>query len=284
MKEAIIVDIAVESINAPSSVTKGEISAIKVGVINNGTSNETFTVNLTDATDGITIDSMEVALSAGSSQVLTFNWDTNSASIGSHSIKAEADIQDTNNNNNAKTAIVEVKERLPLTIGASSLANGEVGIDYNDSLEVSGGFPPYSIEIIKGKLPLGLSINAGGIITGMPTNSKNSGFKVKVTDQKGASATKEFAIKIHPELKITTKNLKSGKVGKKYSRTLKATGGLKPYEWLIVSGKLPNGLFFDNSKGSITGVPIEAGNFDITFKVRDQLGGASQKSFRLAIS
>jgi len=105
-------DVAVTNIQAPSSVIKGEIASVQVTVANEGTFNETFAVSLTDTTDGITIGSSSLSLAAGASQVLTFNWDTSTSSIGSHIIKAEASAVEgeTDTADNSKTTVIEVKE------------------------------------------------------------------------------------------------------------------------------------------------------------------------------
>lgn len=76
-----------------------------------------------------------------------------------------------------------------LTITPTSLPNGAQGIDYNQTISVSGGVAPYSFAISAGALPSGLSLNAtSGVISGTPTSSGAANFTVRVTDSSGGTA------------------------------------------------------------------------------------------------
>lgn len=169
----------------------------------------------------------------------------------------------------------------PLTLGASVL-EGEVGVVYSGSLRISGGLPPYTIRIIKGVLPSGLSLGPEGIL-GTPAKVGNTSLTVQVTDTLGSSVSKKINLKILKAVSIATKTLGKGKVGKKYNTTLKATGGKKPYAWLLVSGDLPEGLNLDSSTGKITGIPLSSGSFNLTFQVTDPLEGVISKDFTLIV-
>lgn len=170
----------------------------------------------------------------------------------------------------------------PLTIGASSLPEGEVNVAYAGDLEVTGGVPPYTVQLTKGTLPDGLAFGSPEI-NGTPTKAGSKSFTVTVTDQEDASVTKTFKMKIFKALSVTTKSLKKGKQGKKYTAAVKATGGKKPHTW-SVSGDLPGGLDFDETTGKITGTPTQAGTFNVTFQVTDPLGGTDEESFTLTIN
>jgi hypothetical protein len=71
-----------------------------------------------------------------------------------------------------------------LTITTASLATGVVGVPYSQTLNATGGTPPYIWTITSGRLPAGLSLNAAtGQITGIPTFSPASSIvTLKVTD------------------------------------------------------------------------------------------------------
>lgn len=180
----------------------------------------------------------------------------------------------------AKTAVAIFT--IPLTIGASVL-EGEVGMAYQGSLGISGGLPPYTISVVKGALPAGLSLNSEGIV-GTPTKAGNSRFTVRATDWLNSLVSKKAGMKVFKALSISTKRLKKGKVGKKYSATLTATGGKKSYTWSLVSGSLPGGLSLNSSTGKIAGIPTASGSFTLTFQMVDVLGGEASKSFLLDIN
>jgi serine protease len=84
-------DVAVTAIDAPSSTTIGTPVSIDVTVTNEGTFSETTAVSLTDTTVGVPpVGSSSVTLSAGSTQVISFDWDTKDLLAGDHALLAEA--------------------------------------------------------------------------------------------------------------------------------------------------------------------------------------------------
>ncbi len=88
----------------------------------------------------------------------------------------------------------------PLTIVTSSLAGGTVGTSYSQSLSASGGTSPYTWSLVQGQgtLPPGLSLSAGGVITGTPTTAGTYNFTVRVTDNVGATAQRALGIVVSP--------------------------------------------------------------------------------------
>lgn len=67
---------------------------------------------------------------------------------------------------------------------------------------------------------------------------------------------------------ITTLELDTGDVNVEYSDTLYAEGGVSPFRWSKISGKLPEGIIF-YTNGIVSGVPTESGNFQFSVKVTD---------------
>ncbi|HXU09829.1 MAG TPA: matrixin family metalloprotease, partial [Blastocatellia bacterium] len=59
----------------------------------------------------------------------------------------------------------------PLSIATTSLVAGLVNTSYNQSLIANGGTPSYTWSLVagQGSLPAGLSLSAGGVISGTPT-------------------------------------------------------------------------------------------------------------------
>jgi len=78
--------------------------------------------------------------------------------------------------------------------------------------------------------------------------------------------------------------MRSGKNGKAYKATVRASLGKSPYTWALIGGSLPAGLNLDTAAGVISGVPTATGSFELTLQVTDSLGGKDQKSFTLAIN
>ena len=84
----------------------------------------------------------------------------------------------------------------PLSITTTSLPGGTVGSGYAQTVLASGGTPPYSWSLVQGQgvLPPGLSLAAGGAISGTPTTAGTYNFTVRVADSASASAQKALSI------------------------------------------------------------------------------------------
>ena len=67
---------------------------------------------------------------------------------------------------------------------------------------------------------------------------------------------------------VTTKALRSGRVGTPYAEQLAVSGGTPPYTWSIASGSLPAGVAIA-ANGALSGTPTAAGAPLVTFRVRD---------------
>jgi hypothetical protein len=99
---------------------------------------------------------------------------------------------------------------------------------------------------------------------------------VQVTDAQvpADTATRALAITIaaapQPDpLVITTTSLPAARRNRNYSATLRASGGVTPYTWSIVSGTLPSGLTLNASSGVISGRPTTRGTWVFTVRVSD---------------
>jgi hypothetical protein len=176
-----------------------------------------------------------------------------------------------------------------LTITTQVLPGGNVGTAYDQTLAAAGGIPGYvwSLNAGSNPLPVGLSLNPSGVISGTPTTAGATTITVRVTDSVGGTATKELSITISPAgvvpLTITTVSpLPGGTVGSVYSVTVSATGGTGTRTWSIVSGTLPTGLTLNSSTGAISGTPTTAGTSTVTIQVQDS--GNPQQSIQRQFS
>jgi hypothetical protein len=79
---------------------------------------------------------------------------------------------------------------------------------------------------------------------------------------------------------MVAKPLPPGIVGRPYSQTLEAKGGIPPYTWAIVKGQLPPNLVLSAGGGSISGTPTATGIFDVVFSVSDR--GSPTRATQLA--
>jgi hypothetical protein len=160
-----------------------------------------------------------------------------------------------------------------LAISTTSLTSATLGSFTSKSMSATGGVKPYVWSLASGTLPPGLSQNATtGTISGTPTMSGTYSFTVKVTDSQAVPyvATKEFTLIVTVgQLTISTASLTYATLGTSTSKSLTATGGIKPYAWSLVSGTLPPGLKQSATTGTISGTPSAPGTYDFTVKVSD---------------
>ena len=161
---------------------------------------------------------------------------------------------------------------LNLTITSTSpLPGGIADQAYSELLTAAGGMPPYSWDMASGSLPDGLTLDAGGEISGAPASAGFFNPTVQVTDDVGTSAEKTFPLQIVSELNVNTGSpLPGGTVGVPYVTSVFASGGTGVQSWSLVDGSLPPGLTLSfSSFVNITGTPIQSGTFDFTLEVTD---------------
>jgi hypothetical protein len=92
---------------------------------------------------------------------------------------------------------VHVSAPLALTPGTGVLMGGTQGTTYSTTIVPTGGVAPYTISLITGNVPAGLTFN-NGAITGNPTGTGLSSFTVQAKDSSNPAqvTTQAFSINI----------------------------------------------------------------------------------------
>jgi hypothetical protein len=196
----------------------------------------------------------------------------------------------------ANTTVTANWGSTPLGFLESTLPDGNVGADYNVSINTTGGQGgPHLFSLAAGALPDGLQMDQffgvqSTLIHGRPTRQQVSTFTVRVQDQAGNTATRTFTITIQAPvtLAITLPGpvAKSGTRGQFYFQNLFASGGRTPYTWSITGGALPPGLrVIRASNGNrIEGTPTSRGTFTFALTVRDQDGQQATQQTSITIN
>jgi hypothetical protein len=159
-----------------------------------------------------------------------------------------------------KTLTLKVNPALQIT--TSSLAGGNVGMVYTQTLAAAGGKAPYAWSIQSGTLPSGMWIDTAGVISGTPTTAGGPTIiTFYVSDLLGSAAVKDLSITItYMQPSITT----SAATG--IGITTATLNGI-----LNTVGSAQNvGLFFEYWKGNdtatmVTAVPSSASSGNTPF-------------------
>ena len=85
----------------------------------------------------------------------------------------------------------------PLAVATEALAFGVAGTEFAQTLSATGGRPPYSWSLAdSATLPSGLSLDASGLVHGVPSAPFSGSVFVRVTDANGSVAQSDIALDI----------------------------------------------------------------------------------------
>jgi hypothetical protein len=159
----------------------------------------------------------------------------------------------------------------PLSITTTIADDGVVGSAYSESIFATGGQGAKSFTISAGALPAGLTLGAGGVISGTPAGpAGTSNFTVSVTDSAATPATdtQALAIDVVEPLVIETAVVPNAAIGDDYSEPIVVVGGTVPYSFGL-TGSPPSGLHIDAS-GTLNGtIAQNARTGDFAVEVTD---------------
>jgi hypothetical protein len=101
-----------------------------------------------------------------------------------------------------------------LTTTQSVLDKATRGVRYRATLQIGGGAAPYTVALVAGRLPVGLSLGANGVVSGIPrekTGKRSFRFVVMVTDHYGAQTPILFSVPYAGNAKTVKKAAKAAK-------------------------------------------------------------------------
>jgi len=177
--------------------------------------------------------------------------------------------------------------RQKVTVSTSSLKSAVVGAPYTAVLEATGA-GGYTLEwsLGGGSLPPGLTLAKDGTISGTPTALGSFTFIASVKDQDGGprNDSKTLALAVVSPLSASAPTPPAAEVGRPFTTTLAATGGLAPLAWSISAGATPAGLTLDAATGVLSGIPSAAGTFPLTATVTDADGHTATVDLTLTIA
>ncbi len=96
--------------------------------------------------------------------------------------------KDSTGSTGSQALSMTVAASAPVSITTATLGAGRVGTAYSKSLAAKGGITPYTWSV-SGTPPTGLTLGAGGTLSGVPTVAGTFSFTVKVTDSSAPVTT-----------------------------------------------------------------------------------------------
>ncbi len=164
-----------------------------------------------------------------------------------------------------------------------------LGSTVNASFALNGGVAPYTLRILSGALPAGLTLGVADAqgrvpLTGRPTAPGDFALNLRADDSTETNVTRSCTLRITGQLlSLTTDGLPNGQLGVTYSTALSAQGGLPPYTFGLAGGAMPPGLAIDAASGALSGMPTRTGVFSATYEVRDANRQSARRDLTITV-
>jgi uncharacterized repeat protein (TIGR01451 family) len=165
----------------------------------------------------------------------------------------------------------------PTTLGVAALQTA-----YTQTITASGGQGPHTFAVTAGSLPGGLTLSAGGVLSGTPTATGSFPFTVTATDQNGCTGALPYTLAICPVLTVSPAALANATAGTPYSQPLGVSGGTGPFAFAVTAGSLPPGVAL-SSAGLLSGTAAAPGTFAFAVTATDVNGCTGSATFTLAV-
>jgi photosystem II stability/assembly factor-like uncharacterized protein len=169
----------------------------------------------------------------------------------------------------------------PITVNPMTLPDGRVGTAYSQTLMATGGAAPYTFVVTSGTLPAGLTLFAGGSLSGTPTQSGTFNFTITATDQNNCVGARAYTVMICQPPAITTQpTSQTVSPGAPVNFSVTATGTSLSYQWRKNGANIPGAT--SNSYTINATVPGDAGSYDVV--VTGACGSAMSNTATLTVN
>ncbi len=160
----------------------------------------------------------------------------------------------------------------PVVVQPLSLPTGQVGVSYSQAFTASGGNGgPYTFSI-GAAAPFGLGFTPStATLSGTPTSSGSASITISATDGTLTGQRAYTLTVVSTGLTLSPSTLANGIVGKAYSQSFTASGGLGTYTFTLSPSTPPAGLTFvaSGATATLSGIPTASGSFPLSVQVTD---------------
>jgi Ice-binding-like/Putative Ig domain/IPTL-CTERM motif len=163
-----------------------------------------------------------------------------------------------------------------INLSPATLPDGTLGTPYSQTIFATGGAAPYTLVVVSGTAPTGLTLSPAGLLDGTPRAAGVFTFTVRATDSAGCFGSRVYTIIISPAgcpaISLSPTSLSAAIPGIFYSQTITASGGTPPYAFTVTGGTLPPGLSLFSSgpaAARLSGTPTASGRYAFTITATD---------------
>ena len=182
-------------------------------------------------------------------------------------------------NGDGQIAITYPYGAAPMLVAAAPTAFATPGTAYSYTFTATGS-PAPTFTVSSGALPAGLSLSAGGVLTGTPMIAGVSTFAVTATNSQGMATSATLTIAVDTKPVFTAYSAPDATVDMPYGYTF-AAGSATPSAIAVTAGTLPPGLELvaGTAAGTakLSGTPTTAGTFAFTLTATNAAGSTSQQ-------
>lgn len=162
---------------------------------------------------------------------------------------------------------------------AGALPEAVVGRLYRAPV-LSGGVPPYTVDVVSGSLPEGFAFDpSSGELVGSPGAAGSATFRISASDSNSPQGSVEGELTLRTvefqELRMTVNDV-TVTTNTDVNFALSAAGGVPPYAWSLTAGTLLEGLSL-LPEGRIVGRVTSTGSEVVTLAVSDADGARVER-------
>ena len=108
-----------------------------------------------------------------------------------------------------------------ITVGPTTLPNAFSKVNYNQNLTGSGSGGLYSFNLTSGQLPVGMTLSAGGVLSGLARTVGTNTFTITATDANGCSGNRNYTLIVTcPTYTILPSTIAQATMGAAYNQPL----------------------------------------------------------------